>query len=1293
MKKNIFKILFCLLVFGKLAAQNLVLNPSFETFTGSCGFAGYGSLVNWYNPSPPPIDSCSSPDWYATCGSTPFNKAPNANFGYQVPHTGNAYAAFILKDGSTANYREYVEGKFSSPLTAGQTYCVSFYISLGNKAYMYCNNFGAYISNTLTTFPWNNCNSTAPLPYTPQINYTCTITDTSNWVRVQGNYTAVGGEQYITLGNFFNDGATTSGNNPGGSFFSGPFAYYYIDDVSVEPGACCFANIVPQAPLCVTGSTITLAATGSGSGSCAQAASGTWSGAGITNSVTGVFSPSVAGAGTHVISFSLSCGYVATTTITVNACATLSVCATSNTLTVSGGTPSYTWSVYNPGGSTPITTQAQCTACNSSYLWFGGTCLNGVMPVTSCSTAPSWQQVATGASYASTGTFPVKVQDAAGNSYTVTSLSAVPACSTPTCPTLSLSITSQTNVSCFGQSNGSATVSASGGTGPYTYTWSPGNLNGTVQNNLAAGIYTINFKDANNCTGTGTVTITQPSTLSVSITSTTAASCGQNNGSATALATGGTTTYTYNWSPSGGSSATANNLAGGNYTVTVTDAHGCIATTTTSISSAGAPTVTVNSATICSGSTTTLTASGSSSYTWTPSTGLSSTTGSSVTVNTPSTTIYVVTAGSGTCTAFATATVTVNQTPTVSINPAQVICTGSPVSFTLNTNATSYNWSGPNSYTSAVQNPSIATTTTLNTGLYTATVTLNNCSATVSTSVTVTSAATASIVSHNPVCSNAPSFTFTTANPGGTWSGTGITNTATGTFDPSVSGVGTFTVHYVIGGSCGASDSTTITVKPNPTLTVSATQTLCAGGTINLNSVSSATIVSWTGPNGYTSNVANPVINNASSSNNGTYSVTVTSGGCSSSGAVTISVSPVPNASVSPQSALCINHAPVTLTAATSGGTWSGTGITNITTGVFDPSVSGAGTFTVTYSLGGSCPSSSVTVITVNALPAVNATAASNTVCSGQAINLNSGISGGTYNWSGPNSYTSSAQNPVINNASATNQGTYSVTVTINGCSSNGTVSIAVTSSPTLITAGNYAICNGGADTLMVSGALNYTWSPSTGLNVTTGDTVIAHPSVSTNYTVTGINASGCTASITVPVVISSISASLNANPLTGDSPLSVNFGANTGAASYHWNFGNGQTLNTLNDSAAMIYTQPGTYTASVLEISTAGCVDSAKVVIVVNEGFAVVIPNIFTPNGDNINDFFTVKHTGVKDMDVTIIDRWGIQMYGSSSLTTGWDGKYNGKDASEGTYFYIIKLTTAKGESKNYNGTLTLAR
>src|SRR5690606_1200015 len=80
-----------------------------------------------------------------------------------------------------------------------------------------------------------------PVPLTPQLNYTCVFTDTT-WVRLQWDYVAVGGEQYIIIGNFFNNGATTTANT-GQPAFPNPFGYYYVDDVSVEAGSCCQVDI------------------------------------------------------------------------------------------------------------------------------------------------------------------------------------------------------------------------------------------------------------------------------------------------------------------------------------------------------------------------------------------------------------------------------------------------------------------------------------------------------------------------------------------------------------------------------------------------------------------------------------------------------------------------------------------------------------------------------------------------------------------------------------------------------------------------------------------------------------------------------------------------------------------------------------------------------------------------------------------------------------------------------------------------------------------------------------------
>src|SRR4029077_12735673 len=153
---------------------------------------------------------------------------------------------------------------------------------------------------------------------------------------------------------------------------------------------------------------------------------------------------------------------------------------------------------------------------------------------------------------------------------------------TQTASTVSASISSQTNVACFGASTGSVTVSASGGTSPYTFSKDGVNFgaSGTF-GSLAAGSYTITVKDANGCTTTQGVRITQPSAaLSSSISSQTNVACfGGSTGSVTVAGSGGTGPYTF--SKDGvnfGASGTFGSLAAGSYTITVKDANGCTTT-------------------------------------------------------------------------------------------------------------------------------------------------------------------------------------------------------------------------------------------------------------------------------------------------------------------------------------------------------------------------------------------------------------------------------------------------------------------------------------------------------------------------------------------------------------------------------------------------------------------------------------------------------------------------------------------------------------------------------------------
>lgn len=148
-------------------------------------------------------------------------------------------------------------------------------------------------------------------------------------------------------------------------------------------------------------------------------------------------------------------------------------------------------------------------------------------------------------------------------------------------PTVSLA--AQTNITCNGLSNGSATVTATGGTG-FTYSWSPVGGTASSASGLSAGNYTVTATTPAGCVGSTTLTITQPSVVSTTLGTVTNVTCnGANNGSATVNAAGGTGAFTYSWMPSGGAASTASNLAPGNYTVTVKDANNCTTSRTVAI--------------------------------------------------------------------------------------------------------------------------------------------------------------------------------------------------------------------------------------------------------------------------------------------------------------------------------------------------------------------------------------------------------------------------------------------------------------------------------------------------------------------------------------------------------------------------------------------------------------------------------------------------------------------------------------------------------------------------------------
>ena len=134
-----------------------------------------------------------------------------------------------------------------------------------------------------------------------------------------------------------------------------------------------------------------------------------------------------------------------------------------------------------------------------------------------------------------------------------------------------------------GTDDGGASVNANGGTANYTYLWSPSGGTVSSATNLAAGNYSVVTTDANGCTASSIVTINEPTLLTTNSTTTPVNCNGGTDGTVNAVVSGGTSNYSFNWQPGNILTASASGLSAGSYTVTVTDANGCIASSNIAI--------------------------------------------------------------------------------------------------------------------------------------------------------------------------------------------------------------------------------------------------------------------------------------------------------------------------------------------------------------------------------------------------------------------------------------------------------------------------------------------------------------------------------------------------------------------------------------------------------------------------------------------------------------------------------------------------------------------------------------
>lgn len=1080
---------------------------------------------------------------------------------------------------------------------------------------------------------------------------------------------------------------------------------------------CCDANICPTNNLCLSSSAVTLSTTTPG---------GTFSGSGITNSSTGVFNPSVAGVGTHTVIYSQSCGSDSVS-IVVNSCLALTACQENNgNVTATSGNGPYTWYEWASGSTIQITDQASCTACGGQ--WFIFQCMINGSPATSCTGPSGWAQFGgTGTTVTPTANWPILVVDADNDSLQIASLGSLPMCTPCTPPTASATATA---TSC-GQNNGTATASATGGSTPYTYSWSNGATTASVTG-LAAGSYIVTITGGG-CNDTASVTVTSSAGVTATATAT-SASCSSNNGTATANPSGGSSPYTYSWSNSQ-TSQTATGLGAGNYSVTVTDNSGCSANASVTVSSSSGMTGTATANnTSCgnnNGSATANPSGGASPYTYAWSNSQTTQTITGLASGTYSVTI---TDNNG-CTVTSSATVNSSTGVNASATATNTSCGSN------NGTATASQTGGSSPYTYSWSNG--ATTVSLSglsAGTYTVTITdSNSCTDTASATVTSSSGLSATTSSNQASCGSSNGSALVTPSGGASpytylWSNGQTTGSITGL------AAGNYSVTVTDNAGCTFVASATVGSGGGPSAAATATGATCNGtGTGSATATPSGGVSPYTylWSNGQTGQTATGLTA-------GNYTVTVTdAGACTATANTTVSEPTAIAASTTTVDAACgSTDGSATVTA--SGGTTPYSYLWNNGQTSLTATSLGAASYTVTITDANGCTQTASAIVGNPNAPVVNATPVSPSCSGGNNGSASLTITGGTTPYSYQWSNSSTTQN-----VSGLSAGTYTVTVSDNaGC--NAINSVTVTDPPPVpaqITSNDSIVCSGGNASLLAVGGSTYNWSTGqTGPSITvsnitsvttivvtvtdanscvgtanfqispvsvtisnpptlcpgdsamlvatggntyvwstteTNDTIVVSPSSDSTYYVSE-STLGCNNVDSVTVSVSPGPAPIVSNDTTIGYGASVQIVAE-GGEYYLWNTGETTPSITVSPEVNTTY--------SVIVVDEYGCRDTVLVNITVECRHAISIPTIFSPNGDGLNETIRVHGYGIAEISFVIYDRWGEKIFETTDKDQVWDGTRKGRPLNSAVFVYILKVTFCDGIEYDEKGNITLVR
>lgn len=829
-----------------------------------------------------------------------------------------------------------------------------------------------------------------------------------------------------------------------------------------------------------------------------------------------------------------------------------------------------------------------------------------------------------------------------------------------------------TSATCFGNCNGSIALTPSGGTGPYTYSWSPSANTGTVTN-LCPGPQTATITDAVGCSVTFNYNV--PSLITITSTTIGIDNVCFNDCDGVLTATniaGGTGPYTLQWNdPLGQIGNSAFGLCTGNYSVTITDVNGCFNQIPANIGSTSqvtfTPNITQPGCDLCDGSAIVNPVGGTPGYTYLWS---NNQTGNTATNLCGGVYAVQITDANG---CVNTTNVVINSSSGITgetINTTDVTCSGgcdgtASVTAVGGVAPITYNWVHNNSNSQSL--------TGLCAGTYYCNMTdVNGCSRTASivigaaTNLVVTSqvsqssctVATGSIVVN--VTGGTGTYTYAWLPAGNTSS---LTNLSPGTYTLTVSD-----------GNCSKTEIYTVQSFNAPSISSNINNISCnsvCDGNISITITGGTPTYSAVWSNGATTNTISSLCS-------GTYSLEVTdAAGCKAIRSYSLNtVSPIIFSAPDLDDPKCHDDCNGSLTAIPVGGTmpytftWTPNSVNtasliNLCTGIYSVSVADAN---------GCLSSNSYSLINppTLTLTAVVTDASCNTAPDGSIdLTVLGGTTPYTFSWT-PTGSTNEDLTNVLS-------GTHTIIVTDNGgCIIDSALVISSTLTVNAIAGNDTVFCQNGTlqlDGSNSNGGVTYQWSE------TPSGTVISNTLITTVIPATGTSTYVLTA--TNGLCIDSDTILVNSNPLpTVDAGPMISipiFG--TGTIGGNPTLSGGGTINWLpvtgldnptGTNPVTSTTVTTIYTVSVVDAN--GCMNSDTVTVFVYP--EITIPNGFSPNGDGKNDVWQIDFIyQFPDCEVEVYNRWGEQLFYSKGYSVPFNGKYKGKDLPVGTYYYVVKL------------------